>query len=211
MSLLLNPTVTELITGTFQHDARLVSLLSQTCKTYQAAFPTTYEMHELADWLIWQEQLGDSAIETAEGKRIFPNGKAKISPRARNGRAWLIEAQSGRQTKPLSHIGLIRLGKCSAKLTILGEAQWTMHKNSFYGVQDLRTFKQCLLYHANLCHDMLETLPYLPPTVLHRHRDSVPWTFARAFHVWRSTGKRKRGRDRDCVVELAHRVLFLAL
>jgi hypothetical protein len=188
----------------------LAALLSQTCKPFRDGFSTTDEMHDLSDWLIWQEPLENSTI-MAKSRQVF--SRAKISY-AGHRRTWLIEAQGGRQSGGWNHMGVIRLGKCSAKLTILGQTYWTMHKDSFYGVQDMETLHTCLLTHVTLCHDMQElSCPRLPETVVHRHRDSVPWTITRAFHKWSSSAgvhSKRDNRRQDCVVDMAHKMIFFS-
>jgi hypothetical protein len=209
---ILDPVILETITEGLQNDARLVSLLSQTCKAYRDSFPTTYAMHDLQDWLIWQEAMGSSWIRCKDTE-VFNWAKITFTGKPRT---WLLKADCGRKSVMLFDIiGVIRVGKCSAKLTIIGEARYTMHKDSFYGIQDLETLKACMKSHAILCHEMPENLPRLPATVVHRHRDTVPWTFARAFYVWRATlrgyetwnGGRSNEPDE---VDMAHRIVYFS-
>lgn len=209
-NMLNTPTMTEILADAFQRDARVVSLLSQTCRTYRDAFPTTPEMHDLMDWTICQERIEDSLVES-DSSLVFNNAKIVYTGQRRR---WLITGECGRESvKVFEHIGVIRAGKCSATLTIIGETQWTMHKDSFYGIQDLDTLKRCMLSHTILCHELPENLPRLPAAVVHRHRDNVPWTFARAFYVWRATRKGYEtwngGRSADPDdVDMAHRVIY---
>jgi hypothetical protein len=204
---LTDPVIVEIVTDRLQKDARQVALLSQTCRPFRDGFPTTYEMHDLADWLIWQEQLENSTIE-AKSRQVFTRAQISYSGQRRT---WVIKAQGGRQSSEWNHVGVIRLGKCSATLTILGETEWTMHKDSFYGVDNLQTLHTCMLSHVALCHEMPEIPHRLPEKVVHRHRDSVPWTVTHAFHKWSSSGLRRRGTSRqDCVVDMAHRTIFFS-
>lgn len=210
--MLLNPAIIEIISDTCKRDARLVSLLSQTCTTYRDAFPITDEMHDLADWLIWQEPREGSTIFFG-ARMIFNWVEITFTGQPRT---WLLKAECGRKSVMIFNIlGVIRVGKCSAKLTIIGESVHTMHKDSFYGIQDLETLVACMESHTILCHELPENLPRLPATVVHRHRDSVPWTFARAFYVWRATlygyetwnGGRNNDKDE---VDMACRVVYFS-
>lgn len=202
----------EILAEAYKHDARTVSMLSQTCRAYRDGFQTTDEMYDLMDWLIRQEPIEDSLI-VSDGHTVF--NRAKISYTGRP-RMWLITGECGRESvKVFEHIGVVRAGKCSAKLTIIGETKWTMHKDSFYGIQDLDTLKRCMISHTILCHELPENLPRLPTTVVHRHRDTVPWTFARAFYVWRATKAGyetwNKGRNGDPdEVELAYKVIYFS-
>lgn len=165
------------------------------------------------DWTICQEKIMDSLVESNRNL-VFNSAKISYTGRART---WLITARCGRESvKVFEHIGVIRAGKCSAILTIIGETKWTMHKDSFYGIQDLDALKRCMLAHTILCHELPENLPQLPAAVVHRHRDNVPWTFARAFYVWRATrpgyetwngGNRNEEPDE---VDMAYRVIYLS-
>jgi hypothetical protein len=212
---ILEPGVIDLMTDKYQTDARVVSLLSQTCKTFRDSFPTTYAMHDIADWLVWNQELSRCEINL-NGDDAFD--WAQVS-RTRRTRTWLIHARCRRNSvNTFEHLGVIRVGKCSAILTIVGESRDTMHKDSFYGVQSLETLKTCLLSHAILCHELPENLPRLPPTVVHRHRDSVPWTFMRAFYVWRASlpgyetwnGGRNHENDEDDEVDMTCKVIYFA-
>lgn len=210
--MLFSPAITEIITDTCKRDARLVSLLSQTCKTYRDSFLTTYEMHDLQDWLIWQEPLRKSSIKYG-GHEIFDWAKISYAGQART---WRIAAECGqRASRKFQTSGVIHVGKCSAKMIIYGESRLNSYKDSFYGIQDLQTLKTCLATHTILCHELPENLPRLPETVVHRHRDTIPWTFPRAFYVWRAsrpgyeTWNWSRHRDQD-VVDMAHRVVYFA-
>lgn len=214
---ILEPVMVDLVTDKYQNDARIVSLLTQTCKTFRDTFPITYDMHDLADWLLWHQDMSRCEINANEFDSSYEVFDwAKISHTGRT-RTWLLHARCRRKNaNTFEHVGVIRVGKCSAILTIVGECRDTMHKDSFYGVQSLETLKTCLLSHVILCHELPENLPRLPLTIVHRHRDSVPWTFVRAFYVWRASlpgyetwnGGRNHDKEED-EVDMACRIIFL--
>ena len=195
MGSLVQSVMLDLVSDRLAGDAKLVSLLSRTCKAYRDAFPVAPGMLDLEDWLIAQERLEDSTV-VSEGTHIVFK-RCQIWRGKRGGQEWRLTATCGRKMAGLffNHRGVIRVGKCSATLVILGSYRTSVQfKDSFYGIQDLETFKQCLASHTILCHEMPENLPCLPATVVHRHRDNVHWTFARAFYVWRaSLPAEKRG------------------
>lgn len=198
MSRLLEPVTLDIVSDRLASDPKLVSLLSRACKAYRDAFPVAQGMRDLADWLAAQERLEDSTV-VSEGTHIVFK-RCQIRRGKRGGQEWRLTATCGRKMAGLffDHRGVIRVGKCSATLVILGSYSTSVQfKDSFYGIQDLETLKQCLASHTILCHEMPENLPCLPKTVVHRHRDNVPWTFARAFYVWRASLSTEKRRPRE--------------
>jgi hypothetical protein len=125
-------------------------------------------------------------------------GKCKIVQTRQ--REWRLAAYCGRRTSQVfHHLGLLRLCKSSLTLHMMGRwSLWNVFKDSFHGIQSLDSLKKCLATHTILCHEDPAGLPPLPETVKHRHRDNVPWTWARAFYVWRATIRQRdawSGRD----------------
>ena len=194
--LLLHEPILSVLIDQFHASPHVVSLLSRTCKSFRDGFPRTQGMRDLTDWLVRQEALLDSRVVDG-GNAVFRD--CKIERGKRGGREWRVKARCGRKMSGFlfDHLGVIRVGKCSASLVILGwYRECEQFKDSFYGIQDLDALNKCLASHTILCHEMPEKLPDLPKTVVHRHRDNVPWTFARAFYVWRATrpvDKRRAG------------------
>jgi hypothetical protein len=185
MSRLLTPPITEILLDKCASDAHVVSLLSQTCKFYRDAFPVTNEIWDLTDWLISREELAEGeSIDCVGGRLIFRQARISFTGRAR---CWRISARLDRKNQqPFENIGLISLGKQTASMVIVGESHWDVFKDSFQGIRGVHSLLDCLRWHTILCHELPENLPPLPSGVRHRHRDNVPWTWARAFYVWRA-------------------------
>jgi hypothetical protein len=181
---LLHPVIMDLMVDRFGGCSEVSPRLSCACKAYSQALVMPAGVKDLSDWLQEQDLLEDSTVYDGL-HMVF--GKCKL---VRMGpREWRLSAHSGRRTSQLfHHSGLLRLGKSSLTLRILGRwSAWNVYKDSFHGIQSLESLKKCLATHTILCHEDPAGLPYLPKAVKHRHRDNVAWTWARAFYVWRAT------------------------
>jgi hypothetical protein len=194
-SKLLNPVVMELMVDRFGSHCEVSPRLSCACKAYNRVLPVPEGVKGLREWLVQQDLLEDSVIYDGL-HMVF--AKCKIVQTGQ--REWRFSAYCGRRTSQVFHnSGLIRLGKYSLTLRIMGWwSQWNVYKDSFHGVQNLDSLKKCLATHTILCHEDPAGIPTLPDTVRHRHRDNVPWTWARAFYVWRAAIRQKdawSGRD----------------
>jgi hypothetical protein len=185
MSRLLAQPITDILLDKYAPDAHVASLLSQTCKFYRDAFPVTEEMWDLTDWLVSREGLAEGeSIDCMGGRLIFRQARIVFAGRPR---CWRITARLDRKNNEgFENVGLIVLGKQTASLVIVGESRWDVFKDSFQGIRGVHCLLDCLRWHTTLCHEKPEDLPPLPPGVRHRHRDNVPWTWARAFYVWRA-------------------------
>jgi hypothetical protein len=188
MSGLLHPAIMEALVERFGECSEVSPRLSCACKAYSQALVMPAGVRDLADWLTEQDRLEDSTVYDGQ-HMVF--GKCKLVQTGP--REWRLAAHCGRRTSQLfHHSGVLRLGKSSLTLRILGRwSQWNVFKDSFHGIQGLESLKKCLATHTILCHEDPAGLPALAETVRHRHRDNVSWTWARAFHVWRATIRRK--------------------
>jgi hypothetical protein len=192
---LLHPVIMDLMVDRFSGCSEVSPRLSCACKAYSQALVMPAGVKDLSDWLQEQDLLEDSTVYDGL-HMVF--GKCKIVQTGP--RAWRLAAYCGRRTSQVfHHLGLLRLCKSSLTLHMMGRwSLWNVFKDSFHGIQSLDSLKKCLATHTILCHEDPAGLPPLPETVKHRHRDNVPWTWARAFYVWRATIRQRdawSGRD----------------
>lgn len=193
MSFLLDPLMQEILLQQLERDTRAIPLLDRTCKALRETIQPSQEMREVQAWLEQREGL-DNPVET-ERHEVFSS--CTITPHDRRQRTWRLDARFGRKSARFFYTdGLLTLHKNCCSLTLLTEDRSNAFKDSFRGVPDLRALVLCMSSHAILCFERPERLPGLPPSVRRRHRDTVPWTWARAFHVWRaSTPTARSGRQ----------------
>ena len=184
MSFLLDPLMQEILLQQLERDTRAIPLLDRTCKALRETIQPSQEMREVQAWLEQREGL-EYPIET-ERHEVFSS--CTITPHARHQRTWRLDARFGRKSARVFYTdGLLTLHKNCCSMTLLTEDRSNAFKDSFRGVPDLRTLILCMFSHPILCFERPERLPDLPSSIRHRHRDTVPWTWARAFHVWRAS------------------------
>jgi hypothetical protein len=180
----------DLMVDRFGSSPCLISKLSCTCKAFHNAFPVPKEILDLSGWLTQQEAIDNSTVHYGQ-LSIFM--ECKITPKGHK-RTWLLSSRCRRKSSQVfEHTGIINLNKYCASLLIMGKwSNCNVFKDSFYYIQDLDTLKRCLATHTFLCHEQVKDVPRLPTHVKHKHRDNIPWSWARAFYVWKATLQSKQ-------------------